>query len=86
MSQTLTSIQPGTCGTILEISLNEESRSRLMELGLVIGTEVELLRFAPLGDPLEIRFRGCHLTLRKHEADQILVQPITARPSVSADS
>ena len=36
---------------------------------------VELVRFAPLGDPVEIKVRGYHLTLRKHEAEQIFVQP-----------
>jgi Fe2+ transport system protein A len=46
-----------------------------MEMGLLIGTRVELVRFAPLGDPVEIKVRGYNLTLRKHEADQILVQP-----------
>jgi Fe2+ transport system protein FeoA len=45
-----------------------------MELGLVVGTPVEVVRFAPLGDPLEIRVRGYNLTLRKHEAEQILVR------------
>jgi len=46
-----------------------------MEMGILVGTPVELIRFAPLGDPVEIRVRGYHLTLRKHEAEQILVQP-----------
>jgi Fe2+ transport system protein FeoA len=44
-----------------------------MEMGLLVGTPVELVRFAPLGDPVEIKVRGYHLTLRKHEADQIFV-------------
>jgi Fe2+ transport system protein FeoA len=45
-----------------------------MEMGLLVGTTVELVRFAPLGDPVEIKVRGYHLTLRRHEADQIYVQ------------
>ena len=44
-----------------------------MELGLLVGTPVELVRFAPLGDPVEIKVRGYNLSLRKHEAEQILV-------------
>jgi ferrous iron transport protein A len=47
-----------------------------MEMGLLVGTTVELVRFAPLGDPVEIRVRGYHLTLRKQEAEQIFVRPI----------
>ena len=45
-----------------------------MEMGLLVGTSVELIRFAPLGDPVEIKVRGYHLTLRKHEAEQIFVR------------
>ncbi|MFM8979989.1 MAG: ferrous iron transport protein A [Planctomycetia bacterium] len=41
---------------------------RLLEMGLTPGTEVEVLRFAPLGDPLEIRLWGYLLTLRKQDA------------------
>lgn len=44
-----------------------------MEMGLLVGTMVEVVRFAPMGDPVEIKIRGYHLTLRKHEADQIVV-------------
>jgi Fe2+ transport system protein FeoA len=36
---------------------------------------VEIVRFAPLGDPIELKVRGYHLSLRRHEADQILVTP-----------
>jgi ferrous iron transport protein A len=43
-------------------------------MGLLVGTTVELVRFAPMGDPVEIKVRGYNLTLRKAEADQILVQ------------
>jgi Fe2+ transport system protein FeoA len=43
-------------------------------MGLLVGTPVELVRFAPLGDPVEIKVRGYHLTLRKHEAEQIWVK------------
>ena len=43
-------------------------------MGLLVGTPVELVRFAPLGDPVEIKVRGYHLTLRKHEAEQIWVR------------
>jgi len=45
-----------------------------MEMGLLVGTRVELVRFAPMGDPIEIKVRGYNLTLRKHEADQIFVK------------
>jgi Fe2+ transport system protein FeoA len=49
---------------------------RLREMGLLAGTRVSLVRLAPLGDPLEIRLRGYHLTLRKSEAEHVLVDPV----------
>jgi ferrous iron transport protein A len=72
-TQPLTSVPIGASATVTEIKLPPESRPRLMEMGLLVGTRVELVRFAPLGDPVEIKVRGYHLTLRKHEADQIWV-------------
>lgn len=48
-------------------------RRRLMELGLVPGTPISLVQFAPLGDPLEIEARGCRLSIRRAEAAQLIV-------------
>jgi ferrous iron transport protein A len=73
-AQPLSSISAGTKATVAEINLPPSSRARLMEMGLLVGTPIELVRFAPLGDPLEIKVRGYNLTLRKHEAEQILVR------------
>jgi Fe2+ transport system protein FeoA len=72
--QPLTSVGVGRTATVVEIKLPPESRPRLMEMGLLVGTRVELVRFAPLGDPIEIKVRGYNLTLRKHEANQIFVR------------
>jgi Fe2+ transport system protein FeoA len=72
--QPLTSVPLGASATVAEIKLPPETRPRLMEMGLLVGTSVELVRFAPLGDPVEIKVRGYNLTLRKHEAEQIWVQ------------
>ena len=72
--QPLTSLALGTTATVAEIKLPPASRARLMEMGLLVGTKVELVRFAPMGDPVEIKVRGYNLTLRKHEAEQILVK------------
>ncbi len=72
-SQPLSSLAAGQTGTIIEVKAPPEHRGRLLELGLVPGTPVELERFALLGDPVEIKVRGYHLTLRKHEAEQIFV-------------
>jgi Fe2+ transport system protein FeoA len=73
--QPLTSVPIGATATVVEIKLPPASRPRLMEMGLLVGTSVELVRFAPLGDPVEIKVRGYNLTIRKHEAEQIWVRP-----------
>lgn len=54
--------------TIERIGGERSFRRRLMELGLVPGTHVELVGVAPLGDPLELLVRGCSLSIRKGEA------------------
>lgn len=72
----LSSLTPGSAARVTEIKVPNASRARLMEMGLLVGTPVELVRFAPLGDPVEIKVRGYHLTLRRHEADQILVSSV----------
>jgi ferrous iron transport protein A len=59
----------------MEIRIPVEQRARFLEMGLLVGTPVRLVRFAPLGDPVEIRLRGYNLSLRRHEADQIWIQP-----------
>jgi ferrous iron transport protein A len=71
----LTSLAAGVGATVAQINVPPASRARLMEMGLLVGTKVELVRFAPLGDPVEIKVRGYNLTLRKSEAEQILVNP-----------
>lgn len=49
---------------------------RLLEMGLVPGTPVEVVRLAPLGDPMDLRVRGFHLSVRKHEAAGLVVRRV----------
>lgn len=69
----LISLSEGSRAVIGQICLPSSDRERLQELGLTTGTDVEVVRYAPFGDPVEIKFRGSHLTLHKHEAERILV-------------
>ena len=73
--QPLTSLALGATAKVAAIHVPASDKSRLMEMGLLVGTQVELVHFAPLGDPVEIKVRGYNLTLRKHEAELILVKP-----------
>jgi len=51
-------------------------RKRLLAMGLTPGTEFSIVRFAPLGDPVEITLRGFSLTLRKDEADILSIEKV----------
>ncbi len=51
-------------------------RRRILDMGLVKGTRFKVLRVAPLGDPIEIVFKGVYLTLRKQEAAGVQVEKI----------
>ena len=48
--------------------------ARLMEMGLIPGTPVEVVRLAPLGAPMDLRVRGFHLSVRKAEAAHVIVE------------
>lgn len=65
---------PGERAVVARIDIPPDQRGRLLEMGLLPGTSLELVRFAPLGDPVEIKLRNYHLSLRKLEADKILVR------------
>lgn len=75
-AEPLSGLQPGQRGKVLAIELPGSARSRIMELGLTLGVTVEVVRFAPLGDPMEIKVRGGHLSLRKAEAAAVRVQKL----------
>lgn len=51
-----------------------EIRSRLYALGMVPGSALEVLRFAPLGDPIQVRVSGSLLSIRRSEAESITVE------------
>ena len=59
---------------VVDVGGERAFRRRLMELGLLPNTEIELVRVAPLGDPLELRVRGTRLSIRFNEARAIGVE------------
>ncbi len=75
-ARTLAELQAGSRGKITGYELAPHLKQRLMELGLTKGTECRVLRFAPMGDPIEILVREYHLSLRKSEAQGILIQEL----------
>ena len=72
---TLAELKPGDAAIVCCVRPGEPSRRRLMEMGFVSGTNLKLVRSAPLGDPLQVEVRGYQLSLRLAEARGILVRP-----------
>lgn len=72
----LSQLSMGDKGKVSRLRGETEINSRLIEMGLVKGAEFELLRRAPLGDPLEIKLKGFLLSLRLSEAEAVEVEDI----------
>ena len=70
---TLATLKPGQVGTIQAIDASDPQVQRLMVLGLVEGTEVELASAALGGDPMEFRFFGSGISLRREQASRFTV-------------
>lgn len=70
------SLNPGEKGIISSIKGDTKLVKRLFALGCIEGTEVELRRRAPLGDPIIINFRGFDLAIRKKDAKNILLKKL----------
>jgi len=71
---TLRELKPGERGVVIGWA-GSAPPTRLLEMGVMRGTEIEVVKLAPLGDPIEIKLRGYHLSLRKQEAEQIEMAP-----------
>jgi ferrous iron transport protein A len=62
---------PGTRCRVVHVQGTDPTSQRLMEMGLVHGTEVEVVKVAPLGDPMQITLLGYQLSIRKSEAGRV---------------
>jgi len=74
LTKPLNELKPKEKGKIIKVGGEGDIRRRLLDMGLVSGSEVELERVAPLGDPIEVKIKGYHLSLRKEEAANIQVE------------
>jgi len=70
----LSELKPKEKGTIIKVRGRKSVHRRILDMGVVSGSTVEVLRAAPLGDPIEIKIKGYYLSLRKTEAANILVE------------
>ncbi|KPJ75693.1 MAG: hypothetical protein AMJ54_14325 [Deltaproteobacteria bacterium SG8_13] len=72
----LSDLRQGQSAVIEKIGGNGALRRRILEMGIVRGTEVYVEKYAPLKDPLELIVKGYHVSLRVEEAAKITVTPV----------
>ena len=70
---TLNDLPSGIDGRVTAVSGTGPVMRRLMEMGVVPGVDVQVVKAAPFGDPIEVRVRGYSLAMRRSEADSIEV-------------
>jgi ferrous iron transport protein A len=81
---TLDRFEPGSQVQVLNVTGALPIRRRLLEMGLCPGVAVDVIRRAPLGDPLEVRVRGYLLSLRLDQAAQVSVASLAVAPAAVA--
>ncbi|MEE0547284.1 MAG: ferrous iron transport protein A [Peptococcaceae bacterium] len=72
--KTLKDMRPGESAKIVEINAQGALKRRLMDMGLTRGSLVTFRKVAPLGDPIELTIRGYELSIRKNEAEYVVVE------------
>jgi ferrous iron transport protein A len=76
MGPTLADMAPGQRGVVVGFVQIDAFAQRLMQFGVIEGADIELVRCAPTGDPIEIRVMGSALSLRRSEAALVLVDEV----------
>ena len=74
MKITLRDVKPGESCKVVKANFKGELHKRIMEMGITPGSLIEVERVAPLGDPMEFKIKGYHLSLRMDEAACIEVE------------
>jgi ferrous iron transport protein A len=74
MMRTLKDLKPSETCKVVKIHGEGRLRRRILEMGITKGCEIEVVKVAPLGDPIELTLRGYDLTIRKADAEYIEVE------------
>lgn len=74
MRRSLKDLKPGQSGKIVGIKGKGPTKRRLMDMGMTGGTIILVEGVAPLGDPIEVKIKDYRLTLRKSDAENIIVE------------
>ena len=80
---TIRDCKPGQSARVLSVGGEGALRQHFLDMGLIPGVAVTVMKLAPMGDPMELRIRGYELTLRLDDAAQIEVEPADPAGSVS---
>ena len=70
----LSQLKPGESARIISVGGSGSLRQHFLDMGLIQGAEVTVVKYAPMGDPVEIRIHGYELTLRLADAEKIEVK------------
>ena len=74
MIKSLSQLAPGEKGIVAKVVGGGAIHRRIIDMGIVPGTTIKVQKFAPLGDPMEIKVKGFNLSLRKSEAETIKIE------------
>ena len=77
----LNDLKPGESGRILAVGGEGALRQHFLDMGMIPGAEVTLVKLAPMGDPMELRIHGYELTLRLADAGNIEISPVENAPA-----
>ncbi|NLN55138.1 MAG: ferrous iron transport protein A [Clostridiales bacterium] len=72
--RTLRDIKPGETVKVAKVAGTGAVRRRIMDMGITKGVSVKVIKTAPLGDPVEITVRGYELSLRKADAEMVILE------------
>jgi ferrous iron transport protein A len=72
--KTLDLVEPGTLAVVRAVNGSGPVRKRILDMGLIKGAKVQMVRRAPLGDPIEFKLRGFTLSLRSEEAALVQIE------------
>ncbi len=72
--KTLDQVKPGIGCTVVKLHGESSTKRRIMDMGITKGTDIFVVKVAPLGDPIELKVRGYDLSIRKSEAKLIEVE------------
>jgi len=72
-------LPPGSVGRVVETQGTGRHQRRMLDMGLVPGARVDVLRTAPLGDPVEYRVKGAAISMRRSDANTVLVEAESGR-------